>query len=393
MDVTKPERIPSLDVLRGVAAFIVVIGHLFLMYPEAERMQIPTWLRISVLRILVNGHASVILFFVLSGYVLSLPFLHGKTPKYLSYLTKRLCRIYIPFAISILLAGVLYTLSTPLPAEIGSDWFHRQWGGETLTAKNVLAHLAMTGVEEEMRLNGVMWSLVVELRISIIFPVLIYLCKFPRLFFVSALLTYFLTSAIMLLYKMPIQEADSFAESFLITLRFVPFFMAGILLVQYDEKIKSRIIRLNKLQIFMLIIFVLSIFCMPTEIYNHQNISYLSKVISPEMLNSSLKFSADFLLGIASCLLIILAKNYGENIRFFNHKAALWLGKVSYSLYLIHLPLVFVIFRLLLGHMPFFLICLIAVASSLLAAAIFFALIEKPAMKMGRYVSNMIGKK
>ena len=101
-DNKKPDRLLALDVLRGIAAFIVVLGHLFLMYPEALRMEIPTWLRISVLRVLVNGHASVILFFVLSGYVLSIPFLRGNAPPYFSYVAKRICRIYIPFAISIL---------------------------------------------------------------------------------------------------------------------------------------------------------------------------------------------------------------------------------------------------------------------------------------------------
>lgn len=386
----KSGRLPALDVVRGVAAFIVVTGHLFLMYPEAQRFEIPTWLRISVLRILVNGHASVILFFVLSGYVLSLPYLNGKAPPYFAYLTKRLFRIYIPFAISILIAALLYNLSTPVAAGIGSDWFHREWGSTPLTSESIIDHLVMTGISDQMWLNGVMWSLVVELRISIIFPILIYLCNFKRSAIVTGALIYLITAAIIVINDMPIQTADSLTGTFIITLRFIPFFMAGIFLVKYHEKIKARLSQLTKLQIFLLIIFILSIFCMPTEIYNHKNISYLSAVISPETLNNMLKFSADFLIGLASCLLIIMVRNYGENMRFFTCAAMTWLGRVSYSLYLIHLPLIFVTFRLLLGHLPFFWICLIAVAASLIVAAIFYALVEKPAMQTGRYMAKII---
>lgn len=390
---SKSARLPTLDVLRGVAAFIVVIGHLFLMYPEADRMQIPTWLRISVLRILVNGHASVILFFILSGYVLSLPYLKGKPPLYSAYLIKRLFRIYIPFSISILIAAALYTWSTPAATDIGSDWFHREWSDTSLTLENIINHLVMTGISDQMWLNGVMWSLVVELRISIIFPFIIYLCNFNRLALIAGISIYLITATIIVIYDMPMQTAESFAGTFIITLRFVPFFMAGILLAKHHEKIKARLNHITKLQFFLLILFILSIFCMPAEIYNQKNISYLSTIISPETLNNALKFSADFLIGLASSLLIVLVRHYGENMKLFTCTAMTWLGRVSYSLYLIHLPLVFVTFRLLLGHLSFFWICLIAIAVSLTAAAIFFALIEKPAMQAGKYLSKRVERK
>jgi peptidoglycan/LPS O-acetylase OafA/YrhL len=386
----KPDRLPSLDVLRGIAAFIVLLGHLFLMYPEALRLEIPTWLRISVLRILVNGHASVILFFVLSGYVLSIPFLNGKAPPYISYLIKRVFRIYIPFAISIFIAALLYSITIPIESENSGEWIYREWAKMPLTPEIFFKHLLMTGASEEMWLNGVMWSLVVEMRISIIFPILIYLCNFPRLAVVIGIIIYLATAAIIVINDMPMQTASSLSGTFIITLRFIPFFMAGIFMVKYHEKIKERLNQLNKLQLSMIIFFISSILCMPTEIYNHKNIAFLSAIVSPETFNNILKFSADFLIGLASSLLIILVRHYGENMSFFNSAAMTWLGRISYSLYLIHLPLVFIIFHELLGQLPFYWICLITVAASLIASSIFYTVIEKPAMQAGRYLAKRI---
>ncbi|MEQ1705527.1 MAG: acyltransferase [Rickettsiales bacterium] len=386
----KSERLHSLDVLRGIAAFIVVFGHLFLMYPEALRMEIPTWIRISILRVLVNGHASVILFFVLSGYVLSIPFLRGDSQPYFAYVAKRICRIYIPFAISILLAIALYSLSTSPEPGLVSKWFYQEWSGTALTIENITKHLIMTGVADEMWLNGVMWSLVVELRISIIFPILIYLCNFHRLSIFMATLIYLVTATIIILYDMPMKTADSLAGTFIITLRFVPFFMAGIFLVKYHEKIKLRLSQLTKLQISLLIMFILSIYCMPTAIYNNKNVAFLSAIISPEMLNNILKFGADILIGLASCVLIALVRNYGEKIAFFNYAAMRWLGTISYSLYLIHFPLTFFLFSLLIGHLSFLWVCLIVIVASIIIASIFYLAVEKPAMRLGKYLAKTV---
>lgn len=384
IEAKKTDRFFALDGLRGIAAFIVVIGHLFLMYPEAERLAMPLWIRISPLRILINGHASVILFFVLSGYVLSIPFLRGMDQPYRKYVIRRICRIYMPFAISILLAAVLYNYSTPVALGIGSDWFHKEWGESALTLSTVANHLMMTGIADEMWLNGVMWSLVVELRISIIFPILMYLSGFKRLSLVSAILIYVVTTLVIAINGWQLQTADNLAGTFLVTLRFIPFFMAGIFLAKNHEVIQKFLVKWTRLHIIIATIMVLFVFYMPTEIYNHKNISFISSIIAPENLNISMKFFVDILLGMASCALIVLVRNFGEQSALFNSMIIKWLGKISYSLYLVHLPLIFVIFRLLLGHLPFFAICLISIAASLVAASIFFIAVEKPSMRLGK---------
>ncbi len=80
------------DSLRGLAAGSVVIWHFLMFWVTSSR-----WHRIvySPTVFFYTGSAAVLIFFVLSGFVLSLPFLARPQP-YPAYLAKRICRIYVP---------------------------------------------------------------------------------------------------------------------------------------------------------------------------------------------------------------------------------------------------------------------------------------------------------
>lgn len=117
-------RFEELDSLRGLAAITVVIHHLSLVVPS---ILLNEKLKFTLLHILWAGHEAVILFFVLSGFVLSLPYLNKKAPSYRDYLIKRLCRIYIPYAASIVVAVILMAMLSrrgipELSAMINNTW-------------------------------------------------------------------------------------------------------------------------------------------------------------------------------------------------------------------------------------------------------------------------------
>lgn len=65
------KRFAELDSLRGIAAFLVMSSHLIMLefYNKSEYYHL---LDDTPFRIFWSGHQSVILFFVLSGFVLSL---------------------------------------------------------------------------------------------------------------------------------------------------------------------------------------------------------------------------------------------------------------------------------------------------------------------------------
>jgi peptidoglycan/LPS O-acetylase OafA/YrhL len=71
------------------------------------------------------GGEAVILFFVLSGFVLALPSINGKPQTYLTFITRRIFRIYVPYlaALAISVAGC-YWLNGIVTR---SEWFHDFW--------------------------------------------------------------------------------------------------------------------------------------------------------------------------------------------------------------------------------------------------------------------------
>ncbi len=64
------------------------------------------------LRLLIAGHQAVILFFLLSGFVLTLPYKKKTGLGYGPFLVKRVCRIYLPYLGALALA-ILCDLSFP----------------------------------------------------------------------------------------------------------------------------------------------------------------------------------------------------------------------------------------------------------------------------------------
>ena len=95
-------RYPELDALRGIAALVVVIFHYLVMWHSATLFDTRLG---SLLYPLVAGHEAVILFFLLSGFVLALPLLAGDQMPYSRFALRRVLRIYGPYLMALLLAG------------------------------------------------------------------------------------------------------------------------------------------------------------------------------------------------------------------------------------------------------------------------------------------------
>jgi peptidoglycan/LPS O-acetylase OafA/YrhL len=99
-------RVTQLDGLRGIAALVVVACHVLSTLPGIGSVfsdrsvglsGAAMWAIFSPLHVLWNGTPAVHLFFVLSGFVLVLPFSRpGVTRSWASYYAKRLLRLYLP---------------------------------------------------------------------------------------------------------------------------------------------------------------------------------------------------------------------------------------------------------------------------------------------------------
>ncbi|NOJ73719.1 acyltransferase family protein [Paenibacillus alvei] len=117
-------KIKSLEGLRGIAAFIVVIFHYFTnFYPalvNANPDQLHTYngielkIAVSPLNVLYNGSFSVYIFFVLSGFVLSYKYFKTNDSSIITASAiKRYPRLMIPVFFSVLCFYLLYKIELP----------------------------------------------------------------------------------------------------------------------------------------------------------------------------------------------------------------------------------------------------------------------------------------
>ena len=184
-------RLTQLDSLRGLAALSVLLYHYFLVFEVVYNSDSSTggevcnnWFIFAYtytpLHIVWVGHEAVVFFFVLSGFVLALPYLQSSTPmSYGSYLIKRVFRIYPAYLCAIALAIIvnvfLYKVGTDgLPVfwkgNIGQRW---QWDGNL-----IWDHILLVGSFNYNRFIPPVWSLVYEMRISLLFPFIMYGVRF-----------------------------------------------------------------------------------------------------------------------------------------------------------------------------------------------------------------------
>jgi len=341
--------------LRGLAALIVIFHHMRLVFVDT-----PSWIKYSPLRFFVSGESSVLLFFLLSGFVLFVSLGEGVSEPPASYIVKRLCRIYIPFAFSIFVSAALWFLVVPGPLPGASPWLLAAWGDRP-TLPVVLGHLAMTDDQRFFSLNNVMWSLVIEIRISLIFPFLAYAvlrnwfmaCVYAIVF--SGICIYFEN-----LFHPTIWKVDPFNTG-----RYVALFVLGAALAHKRNEIRAYV---NNTPIWLKAVILLAAAVLfsaaPTTV-----------------------FSVPTSLG---ALLIVAIAFADEKISAALCKPALvWLGKVSYSLYLIHLPILLTTLHLCWGHLPILVIFAIALATALICAEVMNRFVERPSVRLGRKLAAL----
>lgn len=369
------QRWDSLDAVRGIAAFLVLTFHCAQLSTGFAARVSPlspgawlqpwTWLKFTPLRLLVSGGPpAVVLFFVLSGFVLTLPFLRASGgPGYAEFSIKRICRIYPPFAAAILVSALLYALVRPSPIPGASDWFGTVLWDRPLSFDYVLRNLMMTGLRPDMTLDLVMWSLVHELRISLVFPLLLLLTRrFPK---GAAILSVIV--ALACTRALAGQEPADLGWSLVDTLRFVPMFVAGILIAGNIATIRSRMARVPGLVqaglwggAFVLLLFP----------------------------GQSVSNYYDFVWGGGAVLLLMLTIASARANTVLSIGPARWLGRVSYSLYLIHVPLLVAFVHLTHGWMPLWMVPVFVIPLSLAAAEVMYRAAEAPSIRFGRWLAG-----
>jgi peptidoglycan/LPS O-acetylase OafA/YrhL len=368
-------RYEELDSLRGLAALSVVFSHFMITFNVNGNDTYHTgfsgnWYKYSPIHIFWAGHEAVILFFLLSGFVLTLPFLNKNPFSYQGYLIKRVLRIYPASAISILAVICLISILDNNSRSIDSLWISNYWVND-ISIPKIISQLSLIG-NEEVTLNPVLWSLIHEMRISIVFPLIAYLVikldwkKVIVLCLGFSVIGYLMTTFL---------EAQrlNLSES----LRYSSMFMVGSLLAKYRNNIISAVSKLKSINMVLL-------FLVGAILYTFSWIFYGITLAQNPFIN-------DWLITLGGSIFIIVSLSSTKVSAVLKTKIPSFFGKISYSLYLYHLIILIFLMKYNSG-LSVTTTLILTFVLSIFTATISYRFIEKPFIKLGKNLDKRLRK-
>lgn len=359
-------RYPELESLRGLAACVVVVHHCLLtsplIYPYNPATEIGwvRWLTFTPLHLIWAGYEAVVLFFVLSGFVLTLGAWQGQPLKMEAFIVRRIWRIWVPFVPVVALAYLGSSLLGNSPLPHVSVWFNSIWVGAGPRA--FLEHLLMLGQMDQLGSTfiPVVWTLKYEMWLSLLLPVVVLLArqKVWLTVLVGAacnLLTFHLTG-------------DTLPR----IVEFLPMFVTGALLARFHTHLRSWAARhTNAFNGPLLALAgLLAIF------------SWLAYPAAAELQRSA----ADLAITGGAALLVVLALGWSPLRQMLLLRPLRWLGQVSFSVYLLHTLVLTVLVRL--EWFPVWAAMTLTLPLTLVLAGGYHRWVERPAMQIGRRLTT-----
>ncbi|MBV4356456.1 acyltransferase family protein [Pinibacter aurantiacus] len=346
---------PEIDGIRFLCIVMVMLCHVT-MYVQAYIAKGNVFELSPLLYAVVNGGLGVFPFFALSGYILSLPFLKAKfakqsPPSLKKYFLRRLTRLEPPYIISLMLSFAVLV-----------------WALNKFTVNDLLPHFAASLFYvhhiffpyTNPVVLPIAWTLEIEMMFYISLPFLLYvLYKLPTLY--RRLIIF----SVMII--VPLFDAGILSNYRFLPVN-IPYFMAGIMVAEHvvtnenpfafiPKKIKSLLLA------GLLFLFFLS---------GYRALGFNSAQFNPIKLY------------VILALIVIDKTGY----RFFANRYIATIGGMCYSLYLTHYAVISAIGRFI--HYPFFgghftlnllVYSFIFLVPALVVGAIFYLLIEQPAMR------------
>lgn len=385
------KRIDSLDSIRGLAAISVVIFHCLVSFPIFYAAQEHKDYDNLFVKIMANtplhtiwaGPEGVLLFFILSGFVLSLPFLNGKKIVYKDYLIKRFCRIYIPYLVIISISTIaVITLADFRNFDGLSEQFNNRWD-HPVTFGAILTYIFMLE-SDYANVNGVAWSLVHEMRISIFFPLLILFImknKWLKSLIYSLVVCGVMAVGCKVLSMMIPNELGSFvATSIGNTFYYCIFFIFGALLAKHRHEIMTVIQPISFRR-------KLSLLAIAVLLYNFKWLVYdlfLVKFSKNALVSFGFDTINDIVASIGIVILLSVVLSSSKLDAFLNRKILVWFGKISYSLYLIHVIVIMLSAYYISAIVPMPVAIALVPFIALPVAHLSYKYIELPAISLGR---------
>jgi len=372
----------EIEGLRGILAMWVLLSHIMWGSGFLPNNVHGIW------SIIFSGGAPVTVFICISGFVIFL-ILDSRNDSYAVYITKRFFRIYPIFIFTSIVGAILFILNLGVLGENyqgpnvfvrGVEYYHNKttiFGMHAIMLHGLLPKLGA------IVLNPPSWSISLEWQFYIIAPICFYL--FKKNWFILGLFLVIAAIAKNLLH--PSNITGGFSSTLLD--KIYPFTI-GILsykIYQLRSYVNDPKLPLTILAIVLII-----------SIYSNQ-LFFMSILDSREMV--SVPESVAIAIWIL-VLLSIMGRSAAGNSPKYNiishmlgHNIFQYLGRLSYSIYLIHQIVIFIFlisagsFIVKMGPpMAFLLESLIVIPITLLLAHLANIYIEKPFINLGRKIAK-----
>lgn len=309
-------KLHSAESLRGIACLAVVFSHLLgIFYPQLHnfaksnlpQFQFAELIHNSPFTFFFSGTGAVFVFFVLSGYVLTLSSLRAKdkTKKLKESLIKRYPRLAIPVIFSCLLMYV--SLHIDVDVSRTSEWF------QTLKITPVFFNALYEGaigsfIFGSAKYNPVLWTMQIELLGSL---VIYFACFFQNKKIIKHIFLFFCIAA----------SAKISALAFLGIISFILGHFLYLSKVKLSESVS------------ILLLFTGLYLCGAHN--TSESYALFTKFLGSHTYNV-LNFAGGFLIVFATLSSSVID-------RFLDKKPLVHLGKLSFSIYLIHIPIIYLI--------------------------------------------------
>lgn len=358
----RQERLDSLDGLRGIAAVIVMLYHLSLV----ARPFIDTgrtgdawwWLTQTPLKALTAGTEAVLVFFVLSGVVVTLPALRTGF-SWLGYYGGRLLRIYLPVWGSIALAAALMVVvPRHLEAVTPDSWLARA-SARTLDLGQLLREASLWPSTYDV--NNVLWSLRWEIIFSVLLPAFVAVGLLARRQWFLAVV---LSVSAMIAGR--ILHIDA--------LVYLPVFLLGVLMAVRMPDLRRW--AAQRTPRFWAIATGISLFLL----IGSWLLRPVEQAITADVLWA--------LAGLGAAGLIVVALGSPAVSRVLSSRVPRWLGRISFALYLVQAPVIATL-AFGLGDERWPVVVALGIPVCLLVAWGFYWLVEKPSHRLARWVSRV----
>ena len=353
-------RLVALDGLRALAALVVIFAHAS--YAVAKTQWQAIALQHSALVPLLNATGAVHVFFVLSGYCLTASAQRGNNPADLAqFYVRRVARIHGPYVATVLLAWAASLWLYPAPVDGISPWM-REHLSARLAPSELPAAFGFPGMAGGLLPQG--WTLTVEMLFSLLLPAMVWIAA--RSHWSVLVLA---SAALLALWSAPF-EAPRYALDF----------ATGIAIHLERERLAAAFARAPRGMAAAIGMLGLVLLCYPPyTLLGARNPALGTAVFS-----------------CGATLLVLGAAHAASLQRFLEWRPVAALGRVSYSIYLLHFTVLALSTPLLAGGVGLaggaaFALFVAAVTCAL--APLSYRAIELPCMRAGNAVCRWLAQR